>query len=137
MATNAICPNSMGEAACSAVRAAAGFFSVQRQLRLNRWQPKRLHQCVQREVFPQVLRQGLGSRRIARHGKRKRGSALHALTRRSQLQSLCRCPPGLHGIAESSFLHSIASQIAAAVSLLSTRIAESTARFVSSRALPR
>ena len=46
---------------------------VQRQLRLNRRQPKRLHLGVQREAFPQVLRQGLGSCRVARHGERSQG----------------------------------------------------------------
>jgi hypothetical protein len=62
--------------------------SIQRQLCLNRRQPKRLHLAVQREALPQVLCQGFGSRRIASHGKRERGFALHALTRWSQLQSL-------------------------------------------------
>src|SRR2546425_6335750 len=63
---------------------------VQRQLPLNRRQPKRLHLGVQRKASPYVLRQRFGSCRIARHGKGKRGFELRALTGGSQLQSLCR-----------------------------------------------
>ncbi|MGO8810515.1 MAG: hypothetical protein ACLQJF_13700 [Candidatus Sulfotelmatobacter sp.] len=63
--------------------------SIERQLCLNRGQPKRLHLGVQREAFPQVLGQRLGSCRIARHGERKRGFDLCALTGRSELQPLC------------------------------------------------
>ncbi len=78
-----------GTAACSAVSAAGGL-SIQRQLRLKRWQPERLHLRVEREAFPYVLRQRFGFCRVARHGKRKRGFDLDALTRGNQLQS-CRC----------------------------------------------
>jgi hypothetical protein len=35
-------------------------------LRLNRWQPERLHLRVQRKAFTQVLRQGFRSGRFAR-----------------------------------------------------------------------
>jgi hypothetical protein len=64
-------------------------------LRLNRRQPKRLHLRVERKAFSQVLCQGLGSRRIARHGKRQRGFALDALTRGSQLSKLLPLPAAL------------------------------------------
>ncbi len=104
--TNRICPNSMGEAACRAFRASSRILFVQRQLRLNRRQPKRLHLGVQWEAFPQVLCQGFGSCRIARHGKRKRGFDLDALTRGSKLQSLCRCLPRFRSIAVSGFSQS-------------------------------
>ena len=88
--TNAICPNSIGDSSLQSIQGDSRIFSVQRQLRLNRRQPERLHLRVQREALPQILRQGLGSCRIARHGKRKRGFDLDTLTRGSKLQSLCR-----------------------------------------------
>ena len=88
LATKAICPNSMGEAACRSFESGSRILSVKRQLRLNRGQPKRLHLSVQRKAFVEVLRQGFGSCRIARHGKRKRGFDLDTLTRGSELQGL-------------------------------------------------
>src|ERR1017187_385495 len=73
---------------CSSLQSIQGgsrVLFIQRQLRLSRWQPKRLHLRVQRKAFPQVLGQGLGSSGIARHRKRKRGFRLDALTRGSKL----------------------------------------------------
>ena len=72
------------------IQGSSRILSIQRQLRLNRRQPKRLHLRVQREAFPQVLRQRFGPCRIAPHGKCKRGFDLDALTGGSKLQSLCR-----------------------------------------------
>src|SRR2546427_4140743 len=74
---------------------------VQRQLPLNRRQPKRLHLGVQRKAVPYVLRQRFGSCRIAPHGKGKRGFELRALTGGSQPPSLCRSPPGFRRVARS------------------------------------
>src|SRR5260370_6917073 len=69
--------------------------SVQRQLRLNRWQPKRLHLRVQRIAFPQVLGQGLGSCSAPRDGKRKRGFHPDTLAPRSRLPNPSPPPPPL------------------------------------------
>src|SRR5580692_8551641 len=77
--------------------------SVQRQLRVNRRQPERLHLRAQRESLPQVLGQRFGPRRIARHGKRKRGFSFDALTRGSELQSFGCCLPRFFEIAVSRF----------------------------------
>jgi hypothetical protein len=70
-----------------------------------------LHLRVQWEAFPQVLCQGLGSYRIARHGKRKRGFAFGTLTRGSKLQDLCRYLPSFLRIAVSGSLKSSIRQI--------------------------
>src|ERR1039458_9302292 len=58
---------------------------------------------MQREAFVQVLCQRPCPCRVARHGKRKRGFALSALTRGSKLRGLCRCAPRFGRIAESRF----------------------------------
>ena len=73
----------------------------------------------------QVLRQRLGSCRIARHGERKRGLDLDALTRGNKLQSLRRRLPRFGRIAVSGFPLSSNRLPRAPVSLLSVRMAES------------
>src|SRR3984957_10218732 len=62
---------------------------VERELRLDCGQPKRLHLRIDWTAFVQILRQRFGSRDIACHGKGKGSFDLHALTRWHQLQSLC------------------------------------------------
>ncbi len=57
------------------------------------------------------MRQGLDSCRIARLDKRKCRFALDALTRGSELQSLCRAVLGFRGIAVSRLLQRSISQI--------------------------
>jgi hypothetical protein len=76
---------------CSSLQGSQGssrVLLVERQLRPNRRQPKRLHLSVQGESFRQFLCHGLGSRRIARHGKGQCGFKAYGLTRGSQLQRL-------------------------------------------------
>ena len=85
LATKKICPNSMAASGRKTTKGGSRILSVERQLRPNRRQPKRLHLGVQRKAFVQVLRQGFGSCGIARHGKRKRRFNLDALTRGSKL----------------------------------------------------
>jgi hypothetical protein len=70
----------MDEAACKGSQRGSRVLFIQSQMRLNRKQPERLHLSVQRESFPQVLRQSLGSCRIARHGEYKRSFALYNLS---------------------------------------------------------
>ena len=62
--------------------------AVERQLRLNRGQPKGLHLRVQREPLVQVLRQRFGSCGITGQGERQGGFDLDGLTRGNKLQSL-------------------------------------------------
>jgi hypothetical protein len=69
----------MDEAACKVVSAEVGSFYSEPNAP-DRKQPERLHLSVQRESFPQVLRQSLGSCRIARHGEYKRSFALYNLS---------------------------------------------------------
>src|SRR5580704_1377117 len=54
-------PQLNGGSRLEGIQGESGILSVQRQLRSNRRQPKRLHLRVQREAFPQVLRQEFGS----------------------------------------------------------------------------
>jgi hypothetical protein len=61
---------------------------MERQLRLNRGQPKQLHLGIQQETFPQLSRQGFGSHCVAYPRKRKCGFGCCALARRSKLESL-------------------------------------------------
>ena len=111
--------------------------SIQHRLCLNRRQPKRLHLRILWEAFSQVLSPGLGSRRIARHGKRKRGLDLDALTCRNQLQSLCRRLAGFRRIPVSRLLQGGIRSPYRPIFLAVRRMAESTARLASSRALAR
>ena len=92
-----------GRSSLQGIQSGSRILFVQRQLRVNRRQPKQLHLRVQREAFPQVLSQGFGSRCVARHGKGERGFDLYTLTRGNKLQSPCRRLPGLRSIAISGF----------------------------------
>ena len=80
-----------GRSSLQSVQGGSRISSIQCQLCLNRGQPKRLHLRVQREAFVQVLRQRFGSRRIARHGKRKRGFAPRHLDLLEQASKPLRC----------------------------------------------
>src|SRR4029077_2505379 len=73
-------PQLDGGSSLRSIQGGSRILFVQRQLCLNRRQPKRLHLSVQRVAFPQVLGQGLGSRRLASHCKRQRGFHPGALT---------------------------------------------------------
>src|SRR5580700_10385333 len=80
--------------------------TVERELRLDRRQPKRLHLRIDRMPFVQILRQRFGSRGVACHGKGKRGFDLRTLTCWRQPQSLCRCLRGFGWVAKGSLAES-------------------------------
>ena len=96
--TNGMLPNSMGEGRLQGTQCGSRILSLQRQLRLNRRQPKRLHLGIQRETLLQVLRQRFGSRRIARHGKRKSGFDSPRPDSREQASRPRCCPPRLRAL---------------------------------------
>ncbi len=61
-----------GRSRLQSAQVGSWLLSVQRQLRVNCRQPKRLHLRVQWKTFFQISGQRFGSCRIARHGKRQR-----------------------------------------------------------------
>jgi hypothetical protein len=86
-----------------ATECGSGILLVKGQLRLNRGQPKRLHLGVPRKASIEVLRQRLGSCRLARCGKGKRGFDLDTLTRGNELQTFGCCLHRFRSVAECGF----------------------------------
>jgi len=83
------------------IQRSSWIFVLERNRRLNRGKPERLHLGVQWNAVRQILCQRPGTSGVASHGECQRGFDLDNLTRGSQLQSRFRRPPGLRRIAVS------------------------------------